>query len=256
MRNHFHEKNWEIKEKFEGIQHSMKTLLYRMEVDNETSCRDQMTHYFCLLESFTAAENQRESCEVIYTKKMMTLWNKSRIILNQHISKCDKSIAKTQKDRIALELSQTTIRKNLKKILYFMEVIKKLQAKLTFLYNTDGERLRQLEENHEEFTTYLFILKDKLFRDNTLDTNRKKLLVYSSQKTLDHFRRICRNGELLVRSISVNRRYETSNEKVLSYPIDPNLKLTSSKADTQKSNLAGEKLFFFYQRMAAAETIR
>lgn len=228
-----------------------------MEFDNEHSCRDQMTHYFCLMESFTAAESERESVEEIYSKKMTKMWNKSQEILNQHVSKSQNYTSTAQKDKAAFDLSEFTVKRNLKKILYFIKVIKKLQTKLSFLYSTDGERLRQLVENHEEFTNYLFILKGKLFKDNSLDASRKRLLVHSAQKTLDNFRRIFRKGELLVRNLSVNRRYETSTEKVLPYPVHERpLKISTSKTEMSKGCSMTEKLFFFYQKMAAADTSR
>ncbi|XP_044754209.1 dynein regulatory complex subunit 2-like [Coccinella septempunctata] len=254
MKDYYNEKNKEYQEKCEEDQRIMKTLLYRMQVDNDKACRDQMTHYFCAMESFISAENQRESNEVVYSKKMAKLWNKSNAALNEHISRSDNYRAKTQKDRSALELSLITIKKNLKKIVYFVDVIKKLQAKLLFLYKTDGENLRNLNKNHEEFTTYLFILKNKLFRDNTLDTNRGKLLVHGCQNTLDHFRKICRKGEMIIRLMSVNRRYETSSEKVLPYPSQDSYR--SSRLEIHKGNSLDEKLILFYQKMATVDASR
>ncbi|XP_045474311.1 uncharacterized protein LOC123680451 isoform X1 [Harmonia axyridis] len=257
MKNYYQEKNKEFIERCEEMKITIKTLLYRMEVDSDNICRERMTRYFCVLESYNAAENQRESVEVIFSKKMSRIYNQSKQIYNENLSRNEFFAKIAHKEIMALEQSKTIIRINLKKIVYLIDVIKKLQAKLYFLFNTDGERLRQLQENHEEFTTYLFILKEKLFKDNTLDTERKKLLVYRVQNALDYLRSICRKGELLMKFMSVNRRYETVEEKVLCYPINQeySLKVSSSKVH-HEANMLGEKLFLFHQKMAKADASR
>ncbi|XP_044757065.1 dynein regulatory complex subunit 2-like isoform X2 [Coccinella septempunctata] len=228
----------------------MKVMKFGLEVLSKRWDKMCKTESFARLNEESSKHVQEiQQLSFILELKLEELWDKIRLAEDDYWQRIQENKKHHDVIKEIDDATTRTVQKELKKLMKLQVVAKRLASKFKELVGSIGKKLKYLQQEKESLLELQFALRNKLMQDKDNDYLKRTLITVEFGKAFDYLNDRLKKGERMMMVLKGGRRYETSQGKILPYPV----RFCGSDGG---HNYTIPELRLFWQRMANAEAYR
>ncbi|XP_070522544.1 dynein regulatory complex subunit 2 [Cardiocondyla obscurior] len=161
------------------------------------------------------------------------------------------------------EKDQQMIAQQLLRTTSLFEEIRRLQGKITVYDATAKKEISKILTEHDFFQGINWTIKNNFFSEQMKDKNQLKILSIEYNKTIKHLEYLADKGRQLFTLLQICQKYETENEKIVTFmvcevpessqSISSHQILALSDYDVSLQNKELQKLINFWRRFGLVQ---